>query len=196
MKPSKPPTLATWLLEHICSNTNADALAGDLLEEYSRRRSAAWYWRQVLIGIVSSCYSQVRHHRLLATQAIVITWMAGYGALLLGRWLVVEFFMHGVPQPALALWVICLLGALVSGLIVALLNRRYRNAVLLTCAATLLGWGLLESMLLNKGGSLQQHLIFVIIYYLVALPGFTIGGFLFTRVPKTLRHRKSASPPN
>jgi hypothetical protein len=196
MKPSKPPTLATWLLEHICSNTNADALAGDLLEEYNRRRSAAWYWRQVLIGIVTSCASEVRHHRLLATQAIVITWAAGYGALLLGRWLVVEFFMHGVLQPALALWVICLLGALVSGLIVALLNRRHRNAVLLTSAATLLGWGLLESILLNKGGSLQQNLVFAIIYYLVAVPGFTIGGFLFTRVPKTPQHRKRASPQN
>lgn len=194
MKPSKPPTLATWLLEHICSGPNDDALAGDLLEEYNRRRSAAWYWRQVLTGIVSNCASEVRHHRLLATQAIVITWAVGYGAFLLGRWLVVEFFMHGVRQPGLALWVICLLGALVSGLIVALLSRRHRNTVLLTSAATLLGWGLLESMLLNKGGSLQQILIFAVIYYLVAVPGFTISGFLFTRIPKTPHHRKGASP--
>ena len=43
--------------------------AGDLLDKYNRRRSAAWYWRQVLIGIVTSCASGIRHHRRRATQA-------------------------------------------------------------------------------------------------------------------------------
>ena len=99
--------------------------AGDLLDKYNRRRPAGWYWRQVLIGIVNSCASQVRHHRRLATQAIVITLAAGYRALLLGRWLVVEFFMHGFRQPGLVFWVICVLGALVSMLLNkgALFNR-------------------------------------------------------------------------
>lgn len=47
---SKPPALATWMLEHFVLGIDEDALAGDLLEEF-RHRSVAWYWRQVLIAI-------------------------------------------------------------------------------------------------------------------------------------------------
>jgi hypothetical protein len=46
MKPSKPPALATWLLEHARFSTADGVIAGDLLEEFNRGRSAAWYWRQ------------------------------------------------------------------------------------------------------------------------------------------------------
>ncbi len=42
---SEPPALATWLLEHIRFSNTDEALAGDLLEEFTRGRSAAWYWR-------------------------------------------------------------------------------------------------------------------------------------------------------
>lgn len=51
MKKSKPPALATWLLEHLALGSDNDALAGDLLEEFGSRRSAGWYWRQVLMAI-------------------------------------------------------------------------------------------------------------------------------------------------
>ena len=94
-----------------------------------------------------------------------------------------EQLRHGVTQLGLALYVISLLGALVSGLIVALRNRRHRNAVLLTSAESLLGAG-------YWNGSLQQNFIFGIIYYLVAVRGFTIAGILFTRVPKNLHYRR------
>ena len=48
---SKPPALATWMLEHLAPGIDEDALAGDLLEEFRHRRSVAWYWRQVLMAI-------------------------------------------------------------------------------------------------------------------------------------------------
>jgi hypothetical protein len=48
---SKPPALATWMLEHLVLGIDGDALAGDLLEEFRHRRSVAWYWRQVLMAI-------------------------------------------------------------------------------------------------------------------------------------------------
>ena len=67
-----------------------------------------------------------------------------------GRRLVVEFFIHGVSQLGLALCVINLLGALLSGLIVALRNRRHRNAVLLTSAKTLPNAGYWNGALLNR----------------------------------------------
>lgn len=50
MKPVEPPPIATWLLRH--AGPRNEALAGDLLEEHGRGRSAGWYWRQVMSAIV------------------------------------------------------------------------------------------------------------------------------------------------
>ncbi len=52
MKSPKPPAVATWLLEHAVVGEKNEALAGDLSEELPRRRSAAWYWRQVFNAIL------------------------------------------------------------------------------------------------------------------------------------------------
>jgi len=46
MRSTEPPHLATWLIEH--TGRDRTSLAGDLLEEYRRGRSTAWYWKQVL----------------------------------------------------------------------------------------------------------------------------------------------------
>jgi hypothetical protein len=46
MRSSQPPIVATWVLTRF-GNGN-EVLAGDLVEEYQRGRTAAWYWRQVL----------------------------------------------------------------------------------------------------------------------------------------------------
>ncbi len=43
MRPTEPPPIATWLLEHV--GLRNQSLAGDLLEEYRTGRSGAWYWR-------------------------------------------------------------------------------------------------------------------------------------------------------
>ena len=48
MKPTEPPSLAVWMLDHFVPGGRDDALAGDLLEEYRAGRSKAWYWRQVV----------------------------------------------------------------------------------------------------------------------------------------------------
>ena len=52
IKTAQPPTLATRLLERLASGPHGDALAGDLIEQYRQGRSAAWYWRQVLLAIL------------------------------------------------------------------------------------------------------------------------------------------------
>ncbi len=41
MNASKPPALATWMLEHLLWGGRNEALAGDLLEEFQRRGSSA-----------------------------------------------------------------------------------------------------------------------------------------------------------
>jgi hypothetical protein len=189
MKPSKPPALATWLLEHARFSTTDGVIAGDLLEEFNRGRSAAWYWRQVLVAIFVGCTSEVSHHRVLAARAILITWAANYGALMLGREVMIGLFRHRLLayHPQLAMWAICFLGGLASGLLVALLHRGHRNAMLLTGAAALLGWAPMAIVFL-KTGSLHHPLLQIagatIVYYLVALTGFVIGGLFFIPAPK------------
>jgi preprotein translocase subunit SecY len=42
--------MATWLLQHAANGD--EALVGDLIEEYRRRRSDSWYWGQVLMAVV------------------------------------------------------------------------------------------------------------------------------------------------
>ena len=48
-----PPRLAEWLLRHVVSlDGRDDAIRGDLLEEYRRRRSSLWYWRETIALII------------------------------------------------------------------------------------------------------------------------------------------------
>ncbi len=58
-----PPALAAWILEHLVFGGN-EALAGDLLEEFRSGRSAAWYWRQVLIAMALGFFKDLRTHWL------------------------------------------------------------------------------------------------------------------------------------
>ena len=60
MKSSHPPSLATWVLEHLLPRGASEPLAGDLLEDYGQGRSAVWYWRQVLIAIMVSLSKELR----------------------------------------------------------------------------------------------------------------------------------------
>ena len=60
MKSSHPPALASWLLEHLVPEGKNEILAGDLLEEFGQRGSAAWYWRQVLAAIIVGFFRELR----------------------------------------------------------------------------------------------------------------------------------------
>jgi hypothetical protein len=60
MKQLKPPPLANWMLDHLLWGGSNEALAGDLLEEFQRRRSALWYWRQVAGAIFASFANELR----------------------------------------------------------------------------------------------------------------------------------------
>jgi hypothetical protein len=197
MKRSKPPALATWLLEHAWFSTTDGVIAGDLLEEFNRGRSAAWYWRQVLVAIVVGCASEVGHHRGLAARAILITWAANYSILMLGHEGAIELFRHRLVayHPHLAHWAICFLGGLASGLMVALLHRGHRTAMLLVGAAALPGWAL--TAILFQTGSLQRQLPQIagaaVVYYLVALIGFAVGGSLSSPASKPSGHPSPAS---
>jgi hypothetical protein len=76
MKSAKPPSFATWLLEQLALGDNNRALAGDLIEEFERRRSVAWYWRQVVGGILAGLASELRAEWEEA--GLVVAWTFGF----------------------------------------------------------------------------------------------------------------------
>ena len=51
---SKPPVVATWLVLRLATHRSNEALVGDLSEEFQRRPSRSWYWRQVLVAVLVS----------------------------------------------------------------------------------------------------------------------------------------------
>ena len=60
MRPNDPPRIATWMLEHLTPGKKNEALAGDLLEEFKRGRTATWYWRQVVTAIILGFARELR----------------------------------------------------------------------------------------------------------------------------------------
>ena len=72
MTQRKPPASANWMLRHFLLGGRNEALEGDLLEEF-HRRSAAWYWRQVLGAILASFSSELRADWAVAWTVVFIT---------------------------------------------------------------------------------------------------------------------------
>jgi hypothetical protein len=62
MMPRRPPRLADWLLHRLASGPRRHSLVGDLHEQHSRGRSAAWYWRQTVTAILAGIASDLRRH--------------------------------------------------------------------------------------------------------------------------------------
>ena len=67
--------LASWLLRTFGSGPTIETLVEDLREEYRRRRSAIWFWRQAMLAIATTFVTQVRAHKLLTLRAIATGWM-------------------------------------------------------------------------------------------------------------------------
>jgi hypothetical protein len=72
MKSSQPPSLATWVLEHLVRRED-DALAGDLMEEFSQGRSNRWYWYQVLAALLVSFSEQLRSGWIAILFAVIVS---------------------------------------------------------------------------------------------------------------------------
>ena len=127
MKPGKPPAMASWLLERVCADPG---LTGDLIEEYGRRRSAPWYWKQALMAAGTYSTSQIMEHKWLAARAIAtgyVIWYVFNATLLKGfvrPWLAPDTTMEKAVYMVLmySLW-------LANGWTIAKLHRPYSTAM-------------------------------------------------------------------
>jgi hypothetical protein len=156
MRSSHPPIMATWLLEHLRSDKQNESLIGDLVEDYGRGRSNAWYWRQVLAAIVVSSCDEVRAHVFIAIKAMVTGWAAQF-MLQFGTWALLNrfhlwlplyhklplFFGYGIAASVtwLILWTPIWMG---SGWFVGGLYRSHLAGMVLVFSASVLVWKLLR----------------------------------------------------
>lgn len=76
------PAAAAWLMDAFKVTENNPALTGDLTEEYSRGRSSAWLWRQVLAAIAFAIGKEIYSHKLLTIRAVIV----GEAAVCLSSW--------------------------------------------------------------------------------------------------------------
>ncbi len=60
MRRVEPPSLATWMIEHLTSGDRDEAIAGDLLEVFRGGRSNGWYWRQVVTACAVAWFKSLR----------------------------------------------------------------------------------------------------------------------------------------
>jgi hypothetical protein len=74
LKSTSPP-IATWLLQ--CCGAD-EALIGDLVEQYARRRSPAWYWYETLVAMFVCCERTIVSHKWLALRAIFTGWVVWF----------------------------------------------------------------------------------------------------------------------
>jgi len=188
MRPSEPPVLAAWILEHIRFSSTDEALVGDLLEEFRHGRPAAWYWRQVFAALLVGFVREVRNHWVLAIRAVVIGLTVNYGALVLGHDALVTLYRHRVlhvgPFPPLAAWIVeSFCTGVVSGCIVGLLHRKHQDAMLLTFGGALFVWASMLRVVFLTATTSPPFVTLAFTYYVAALAGVLVAGHLVSPGP-------------
>ena len=98
MNPIRTPRIATWLLNHFGCSPRNDELLGDLIERYRSGRSRTWYWKQVLLAVLSGFASEIGTHKSRVLAALT----AGWAFLFLYEAIFVNFFESLNPN---SVWV-------------------------------------------------------------------------------------------
>jgi hypothetical protein len=191
MNRAAPPRFSTWLLQRFAISHRRDSMVGDLVEQYAEGRSAMWYRRQVLTTIAVAMWADLRGHKLLAAQAIVLWFVATFAVFaftgsvqqalhpyFLSREWPSEFWMrfwnwYGVPFV-----LVNSIGSMAIGWLIATFTRRHGITMVLICAVgqALLAapWGFHVWNRLQAGlmpfWDVRLALIFQAVYLFAILP--------------------------
>ena len=74
MTSRQPSLLANWLLQRCWPKARAEAIIGDLTEQYASGHSSAWYWRQTLAAMAMGCLTALRRHGASLAVALAAAW--------------------------------------------------------------------------------------------------------------------------
>jgi len=170
----QPPRAATSLLTIFLPEQDRDAVMGDLVEEFQSRRSASWFWMQVLRSLGHLSWLGMRRSPWRTVAAMLV----GYAvtAAIVGASFVAWEALRGSSSPRAMLLVEFLGGALaatVGGYVAARISRGSgANGIVALSAFTLL-MGLLSL----ATEPLWRELALVAVFVL----GVLFGGFLRAR---------------
>jgi hypothetical protein len=189
----RPPVVASWLFTHL---TDPDeGLVGDLIEEYQRRPSRAWYWRQVTIAIVVGFTRGVWTHKLETVQAV----FTGFAALAVFSRIAIEPTLALLDSVAgvrrslppgswnsIYMWggtILWFLAACGAGRLVSRLHPSQRATMVLANVVFLFAWNLPE-WYRHVGNALTDsrytpYLFNSVMYFLIVTAGISAGGLLF-----------------
>jgi hypothetical protein len=198
MRSEQPPRLATCLLKHFGCSPNKDAVIGDLDERYANGRSASWYWRQVLISIITSVVVEVRAHKLHAVRVLVLGWLLLFPLFWLQTntlWALVQMSPH-FWSPLASFRVVAthqFLWWAGVGWIIARLHRPHDRAMLLFLVMSLVPAFFLKlvviTRVLNLHGSQYLQVFGGAMLPLIAL---MVGGSVFTLRQQDRAHTSGA----
>jgi hypothetical protein len=182
------------------------ALAGDLLEERGRGRSAFWYYRQVVVAICLASWNALLDHKLLALRAVATGCATNYVLMFLFERFLPRLAPLG-PTASARTWImglsLVLLIQSLSGWVVA--RTHLSQAVPMVTAFAI--WLIMLSIILAMKDAYLKLLVVDAIYqpsfrpylarYLAAasvalfveIVGVYIGGTIGTRSRSHLRER-------
>jgi len=167
------------------------ALAGDLLEERARGRSAIWYWRQVLIAACIGVWRTIFHHKLLALRALATGCAAN------GIWLLLwsKLLPIGLATPpqvsfdSIASLLLIFATQIATGWIIAKTHRAHSVPMVLVFITWLTFWwilgGVSEAIRLFVNSLDQPRFRLYLAWYLAPISlevaGLLAGALLCTR---------------
>jgi hypothetical protein len=192
--------ITVWMFDRLDLD---GALAGDLLEERARGRSAFWYWRQVVIAICLVIWRALRDHKLLALRAIATGCATNNAVMFLLERFLPHFSRLG-PTASAKAWILglslILLIQSLTGWVVARTHPAQAVPMITAFAIWLI---MLATIMLAKDAYLRMLLLDAIdqlpylaryfaavsIVLFAEIAGVYIGGTIGARSPSDLRRR-------
>ena len=177
--------IAIWLFERLGLD---DALSGDLLEECKRRRTAIWYWKQVLVAVWISIWGAIRDHKVLALRAVATGFATEFLFTFLWEFWGPELAMFSIMQ-----WMtqvsVTLLTQVATGWVVARTHRAHQVLMVLVFLVCILFFYMsytFSSARILLVGSIHEprfrpYLAMYLVTIFLATVGILLGGIFGAR---------------